>query len=61
MKVFDGQAADGVSAEFKVRRSDELVNVWVAGNLGGGTITVESRAPDGTTWIKVNGSAITEA
>jgi len=60
MQIFNGQTEDGVSEIFRVQRADELVNIWVSGDLGGGTVTVESLAPDGTTWVKVNGSEITE-
>lgn len=61
MKVFDGQAANGNSLEFKIPSGGALTNIWVAGNLGGGTVTVEAQAPDDATWVPINGGVMTEA
>lgn len=64
MQVFTNQAADGASTEFKhfgEVGDYALLNVYVAGTFGGGTVTVEAELPDGSGWVAVAGGAITEA
>ncbi len=56
-QVFDGQSADGSSAEFAYRGARYDMNVYVAGDLGGGSIAIEALCPDGTTWVSM-GDAI---
>lgn len=61
MQVFTDQAADGSSEEFKHYDGRRFINVWVSGDLGGGTIQIESQTPDGSAFIPLNGGDITEA
>ena len=61
MRVFDGQTADGSSIEFKnLTGTSGLVNIYVSGELGGGTVTVEAELPDSSGWVPVTGGTITE-
>jgi len=57
-QVFDNQAADGTSSTFKHLGSSRVLNVYVAGTLGGGTVTVEAQTPDGERWVPVAGGSI---
>lgn len=59
MKVFDNVVADGASAAFP--NHEGKGNLYVSGNLGGGTITVEAKAPGEATWVPVEGVSITAA
>lgn len=62
MQVFTAQATDDRSSLFKHFGEDgdhNYMNVYVAGNLGGGTITVEAQTPDGLSWVPVAGGEIT--
>lgn len=59
-QVFSAQAADGASSLAKTIGSPRGANVFVSGNLGGGTIKVEAEAPDGS-FIPLDGISITAA
>lgn len=61
MQLFYGQSTDGASAEFKHPDGSKFLNVWVAGDLGGGTVWVEAQTPDGLEFVPLEGSSTTEA
>ena len=60
MQLFTNQAANGTSEEFAYRgeRGTGLMNVYVAGSLGGGTLTVQAKVPGGDVFVSV--TTITE-
>lgn len=60
MQIFTAQTADGTSEEFKYLYGYKPFNIFVTGDLGGGTLQLEALAPDGTTWVPVSESSITE-
>ncbi len=60
MKVFDNQGADGNSAIFYPDVPNSITGkglIYVSGNLGGGTITVEAELPDESAFVDVPGIA----
>ncbi len=59
-KVFDNQTADGNSTTFKHLGSSRVLNVYVAGSLGGGTVVVEAQTPDEAEWVPLAGGEIIE-
>lgn len=56
-QVFDSQTANGSSDTFEYRGARYDMNVYVAGDLGGGSIAIEALCPDGITWVSM-GDAI---
>lgn len=50
-QLFTGQAADGTSAEFTVGSQYAFADIFLSDTFGGGTATIEIKAPDGTTFI----------
>lgn len=59
-QLFTGQAADGQSEIFK-HYGEGSLNIYIAGEMGGGTVTVEAQTPDGKQWVPVAGGDITGA
>lgn len=60
MNLFTNQAADGQSAAVMLK--NPLSNrsmLYVAGNFGGGTVTLETLAPDKVSWVPVEGVSLT--
>ena len=57
-KIFNNQTTNGVSAQFKCFGVRNVVNLYIAGSLGGGTITVEAETPDSTAWVPLAGGTI---
>jgi len=54
MELFKNQAADGSSATFAhFGGASGLLNFYVAGDLGGGTLTVEAEVPDESGFVPV--------
>lgn len=54
MQLFDNQAADGASDDFKYFGGNSgLLNLYVAGDLAGGTLIVEAETPDESTYLPV--------
>lgn len=60
MQLLDNQTADG-SSPWVAAISDGLINVYVTGNLGSGTLTLEALAPDGTTAVPITDGSFTTA
>lgn len=60
-QVFNGQSADGNSTNFKHLGNSKALNIYVAGDLGGGTVTVQAQTPDESGWIMVAGGEFTAA
>ena len=61
MQVFDGQTADGSSLEFKnLTGTLGHVNVYLSGDLGGGTVTIEAELPDESGWVPLFEGELTE-
>lgn len=50
MQIVSAQAADGSTqdVEHLGSRQNGMLNVYVSGNLGGGTLTLEAKTPGGT-------------
>jgi len=54
MQVLDTLTADGSSDAFKhFGGASGLMNLYVAGNLGGGTLTLEAETPDESAYVPV--------
>lgn len=55
MKVLDTLAADGSGADFSHLGFQMYghMNLYVAGDLGGGTLTLEAKLPDGSGYVAV--------
>lgn len=54
MELFKNQTADGSSEAFAhFGGASGLHNLYVAGTLGGGTLTVEAETPDESGWVPV--------
>lgn len=55
MQLFDGQTADGSSADFRYvgDNANGILNLYISGALGGGTLTLEARLPDGSGYVPV--------
>lgn len=64
LKLFDEQTVDGISEDFEYMHGTKAMNIYVSGGLGGGTLTLEAKNPDGEYLyvgsIKVNGSSGTK-
>ena len=61
-QIFTAQNADGESLPFLFMPNPAtgIGNIYIGGNLGGGTVIVKALAPDGT-WLPVEaGRALTE-
>lgn len=60
MQIFTNQQSNGESDLFKnLVGSTGRVNVYISGDLGGGTIQVQALTPDGSEWVPVTGGEIT--
>lgn len=54
MELLKNQAADGSSVTFAhFGGASGLLNLYVAGDLGGGTLTVEAEVPDESVFVPV--------
>jgi hypothetical protein len=55
MQILSNLAADGASADFGYSgyTTRGHMNIYVAGSLGGGTLTLEAKLPDGTGYVPV--------
>jgi len=63
MQLLSNQTVDG-SSDWVPAIPDAyngLINIYVAGDLGGGTVTIETLAPDGVTAIPLDGGEFTAA
>lgn len=58
MNLLTNQAADGSSA---VALLHGRANLYVVGTFGGGTLALEALAPDGVTYVPVNGVNLSAA
>ncbi|MCE8012888.1 hypothetical protein [Billgrantia desiderata] len=59
MQLFDQQDADAASEDFKYfGGATGLLNLYVAGDLGGGTLHIEAETPDESTHVPV--ASVTE-
>lgn len=58
-QVFTAQAADGASLVFRHLGRGAALNVYLAGDLGGGQVIVEAQAPDGSDWVRMAGGVLT--
>lgn len=56
--LFNNQTVDGVSAEFVGCPGSMQQNIYVSGNFGGGTATLEAMAPNGD-WVPIPGAQFT--
>jgi hypothetical protein len=56
MKLLDNQQTNGASSEY--RHPGKMLNIYVAGNLGGGTVTVEAQLPDKSGWLPISGGVL---
>lgn len=64
MQVFTNQVTDADSPTFKHFGENgdyALLNVYIAGTFGGGTVSVQAQLPDGSGWVTVGGGDITVA
>lgn len=60
MELFKNQASDATSPAFAhFGGASGLLNLYVAGDLGGGTLTLEAETPDESAWVTV--AEVTEA
>ena len=57
--LFENQVASGESLPFEYMLGTQMINVYVTGDLGGGSITFEAIAPNGV-FTPVAGDPITE-
>lgn len=57
MKLMQNQTADGSSSWVSAIPDayNGIMNIYVAGNLGGGTLTIESLSPDGASVVPLSG------
>lgn len=55
--LLDAVTADGPSDPFEYMHDSKSLNVYVTGNLGGGSITFEALAPNGE-WVPIAGDPI---
>lgn len=61
MQLFTDQTANGSSVDFKhFGGASGLMNIYVSGDLGGGTLTVEAEDPSETGYLPLAGGALTE-
>jgi len=58
--IFENQTSDSLST-WNVIISEGYINLYVVGDLGGGTLTIEALAPDGFSVVPVDGGAVTAA
>ncbi|NYS80110.1 hypothetical protein HZS80_20815 [Halomonas glaciei] len=56
MKLLNNQTENGTSNEY--RHPGQMLNIYVAGNLGGGTVTVEAQLPDKSGWLPISGGVL---
>lgn len=66
-QIFDGQAADGNSAEFEHGRKSQhgtrgtaTGTLFITGTIGGAVLRIQGKAPDGS-WQNSEDGLITEA
>lgn len=54
IRLFNGQSADTTGSEDGtiVDFRNNKANIFIFGTFGGGTVTIETLAPDDTTWIQ---------
>lgn len=60
IQLFNAQASNGSSAWASII-GDGLINIYISGTMGGGTVTLEALAPDGSTYVACAGGAFTSA
>lgn len=58
-QIFSSQKSDGVSATFRHAGGSPL-NVYLAGDLGGGEAIIEALTPDGSTWVRLAGGVLSK-
>ncbi|UYF99327.1 hypothetical protein [Halomonas sp. GD1P12] len=56
MRLFSNQAENGTSGDYQ--HPGKLLNIYVAGNLGGGTLAVEAQLPDKSGWLPIAGGQL---
>jgi hypothetical protein len=56
MRLLNNQTENGASGEY--RHPGKMLNIYVAGNLGGGTVTVEAQLPDKSGWLPISGGVL---
>lgn len=55
--LLNAVSADGVSSPFEYMHDSKSLNVYVTGDLGGGSISFEALAPNGV-WVPIIGDPI---
>jgi len=51
IQLFDGQSANGNSAEFIIDFASAESDIEISGDFDNGTVTIQRLSQDGTTWI----------
>lgn len=51
IQLFNGQSANGNSAEFIIDFASAESDIEISGTFGGGTVTIQRLSQDNTTWI----------
>ena len=55
MKVFSNQTDDGASKAFHHYGNNNLVNLFLYGDFGGGVVKAQALVPDRSEWIDIDG------
>ncbi|WP_237673695.1 hypothetical protein [Vreelandella profundi] len=56
MKLLSEQTENGVSSEY--RHPGKMLNIYLAGSLGGGMLSVEAQLPDKSGWVTITGGEL---
>lgn len=62
--LFDGQSSNGTSSEFKhlIREGETpLMAVYLAGDLGGGSVAVQAKDPETDEFVPISGGEALDA
>lgn len=59
--LFNGQAVNGSSPVFEYMHGTKMMNIYVSGDFGGGTLTLEAISPNNVTFVPVKSITINGA